>query len=119
MMTEEGVDTLVSVLLGSIEHRGIFMSNLDEHETMSILEEILDDIATILFVKNSDFEIKSQSDMTVIMNTMRSNMFATFKRPFKEGERNFFKKITVEKHTTDNRNRGGLFGIGKTLGLGQ
>jgi hypothetical protein len=86
---------------------------------MAILEEILDDIATIIFVKNAEFKIKSQSDMTVIMNTMRSNMFATFKRPFKEGERNFFKKITVEKHTTDNRRGGGLFGLGKIVGVGQ
>jgi hypothetical protein len=119
LMSTKGADELVSSLLGAIAHRGVFMSNFDDNETRAIEEEILDDITTIIFVMADEWEIKNLSDRTVVMNILRSNMISAWKRPFNEGERNFLKKITVEKNTIDRTRRDGMLGLGSILGVGK
>jgi hypothetical protein len=119
LMSTKGADELVSSLLGAIAHRGVFMSNFDDNETRAIEEEILDDITTIIFVMADEWKIRNLSDRTVVMNILRSNMISAWKRPYNEGERNFLKKITVEKNTIDRSRKGLPFGIGSMLGVGK
>ncbi len=119
LMSLEGVDAMVGTLMNAVNHKGVFMSNFNDWETTALSEELLDDLATVMFVNYHVWQIKSISDMTVIIDTIRTNLLATLKRPFEEGERKFYKKTVLERRNIDQgRSRAGLPSFGRFRGAG-
>ena len=119
LMSRDGVNSLIGTLMNAINHRGIYMSNFNDWEVEGVCEEMLDDIAITLFVNHRKYEIRSLSDRTVIINAIRTNLLASLKRPFGEGERKLYGKTAQERHNIDQgKKRSGLPGLGRFRGVG-
>lgn len=112
MMNEYGIQVLVDTLLSSMNHKGIYLSNLSDNEVYSMANETLDNIARIITIFHDEFGINSMDKQYVIMDMMRNNMVAIFKRPWTKGEREFIRGFLQERTViSQGEKRGiGLFG---------
>lgn len=110
LMNEKGRKILINTMIRGISHKGVFLTNMNENEVYKIARKVLNDIAKQIATFNEEFGIKSMAEQQMIMDLLLTNVMAILKRPFNQGERDFFKKITTEKRVVGGEEKKG-FGV--------
>lgn len=108
LLNEYGIQILIDTLLSAISHKGVYLSNMSDNEVYSLSNQTLDDITRIITIFHVEFGIDDMAKQYVIMNILRNNIIAIFKRPYTKGEREFIRGFLQERTTVVQGQKGGI-----------
>lgn len=110
LMNEYGIRLLLDTVFRAVTTKNIKLSNMNQKDVYMLARFVLNEVARLLFTHGDEFGVKDLATRSAIMETLRTNIIAAFKRPFGEGERKFIKGFVEEKHSIgQEEKKRGLF----------
>lgn len=109
LMNSYGIRLLLDTVFRSVTTKNIKLSNMNQKDVYMLARFVLNEVARLLFTHGDEFGVKDLATRSAIMEALRTNIIAAFKRPYGEGERRFIKGFAEEKHTIGKEERGKPF----------
>lgn len=108
MMNDTGINSVV-MSIHSILNKNTPLSNLDDWEISVLIRQLAYNLVDDMAFNREKFDL-NETNRRIIFGAALRFAYIYLKRPYHEGERRFFGKITHEvKQTTDfNKNKGGF-----------
>ena len=111
MLNEQGINDIV-MAMKSVLNSMTPLSNLEDWEIAVLIRTLCYDMVDLLTFKSKEYEV-NDIDRKVIVGSALRFCYIFLKRPYEEGDRKFFTKITQEvKHTSEIKtNKEGKFSL--------